>query len=245
MLSIKRAILFSLISILGVGTACAQTQRRTEQDKGKTEQDKPKFEVTVSDAATGKEAERLLKEAEHRGEIRGQYAEESRKCRSLINERKLKEAETVCKAALQLADQLETQSNYERMGAYESVGHLMLGQKRYTEALEYYSRAFDFGQPQLTEEDATLGRLYGNLALAQHMLGNLDKARELYRKSERIYHHAYSTFVVTNTAEGLAEQKQSYLESLKMILRYHLTAAEAAGATSEIEEIEKLMKSLP
>jgi tetratricopeptide (TPR) repeat protein len=238
MLSIKRAIVFSLLSILGVGTACAQSRHKAEQDK-------PKFEVTVSEAATGKEAARLLKEAEHLSEIRGKFFEESRKCRSLINERKLKEAETICKAALKLADQLETQSKYERMRAYESVGHIMLGQKRYPEAFEYYSRAFAFGQPQLMEEDATLGRLYGNLALAQHMLGFLDKARELYRKSEQIYHHAYSTFVVTNTAEGMEEEKQLYLESLKIILKYHRIAAEDAGAISEIEEIEKLRKSLP
>ena len=244
MLFIKGAILFSLISILGVGTAYAQTQRKAGQGNGKTEQEKPKFEVTVS-GVTGKKAERLLKEAARRGEVSEKFAEESRKCRRLINERKLKEAETVCKAALRLADQLEAENKYGRMRAYESVGHTMLGQERYPEALEYYSRAFEFGQPELTEEDATLGRLYSNLAVTQHMLGELDKARELYRKSEQIYHYAYSTFVVTNTAEGLAEEKQLYLESLKRILRQHRIAAEDAGATSEIAEIDKLMKSLP
>jgi tetratricopeptide (TPR) repeat protein len=243
MLSIKRAMLFSLICVFGAGTASAQT--RPKQDKGKAEKGEPKFEVTVPEVATGKKAERLLKEAERKAEISRQHTAEARKCRSLIGEQKLKEAETVCKAALQLADQLEAENKYARMRAYESVGHTMLGQERYPEALRYYSRAFDFGQLELTEEDATLGRLYSNLAVTQHMLGDLDKARELYRKAEQIYHHAYSTFVVTNTAEGLAEEKQLYLESLKRILQHHRIAAEDAGATSEIEEIDKLLKSLP
>ena len=217
---------------------CAQTRPNKEQDK-------PKFEVSVSEAATGKKAEHLIKEAERRSEIGRKFTEGDRKCRRLINDRKLKEAEPVCKAVLPLADQLEDEGELARMGAYESVGHVMLGQKRYREALEYYSRALDLGQPKLTEKDAELARLYGNLAMAQHMLGNLDKALELYRKSEEIYHRAYTTFGDGYTDEWIERTRQSYLNDLKMILKYHLIAAKDAGATSEVEEIEKLIKSLP
>jgi tetratricopeptide (TPR) repeat protein len=131
------------------------------------------------------------------------------------------------------------------MRVYESVGEALIGQERYQEALDYYSRALDLGHSRYTEEDGPLGRLYGNVAMVSHLLGDLDKARELYRKSERIYHHAYTTFVVTNTAEGLEEQKQIYLKSLKAILGFHRNAAEEAGAASEVEEIEKLLKTLP
>lgn len=243
MLALKTSLLFSLLFIFGMGTACGQTRPKAEQDKAK--QDEPKFEVTVS-ANTGKEAERRLKEVERLAELGRKFTEEDRKCRSLLKTQKLEEAENVCKAALQLAEQLEPESKFERMRAYESVGHVMLGQKRYAEALRYYSRAFDLGQPQYTEEDASLGRLYGNLALAQHMLGDLNKARELYRKSEQIYHRAYLTYDASgDTAESNAITKQSYLNSLKLMLKYHRMVAEETGATSEIEEIDKLMKSLP
>jgi tetratricopeptide (TPR) repeat protein len=237
MLSLKRGILLSSFFIFGVIAACGQTRPKAEQDK-------PKFEVNVT-ASTGKEAERQIKEIERLAALRRKFTEEYRKCRDLTKDRNLKEAEGVCKTAVQLADQLEVDSKWERMRAYESFGHIMLGQERFQEALEYYSRALDFGLPSYTEEDAELGRLYGNLAITQHMLGNLDKARELYRKSEQIYHHAYTTFVVTNTAEGLEEQKQIYLESLKLILKRHRIAAQDAGATAEIEEIDKMLKSLP
>jgi tetratricopeptide (TPR) repeat protein len=238
MLAHDRKILFSLIFIFCMGTACAQTRRAAKEDK-------PKFEVTVSGAATGKEAERLLKEAGRQSENRGKFGEESRQCNSLMKERKLKEAETACRAALRLADQLEAESKLERMGAYEAVGHVMLGQKRYTEALEYYSRALDVGRPELSEDAGELGRLYGNLATAQHLLGELSKARELYRKSEQIYQRAYATFGEGGTDEWTAAVRAGYLKSLKLILNHHLIAAEDAGATSEVEEIEKQIKSLP
>lgn len=237
----KTSLLFSLLFIFGLVTACAQTRPRAE----KVEEKPPKFEVKVTEAVTGKRAKQLLREAARKTELSNKYHEEDRKCDQLINDRKLKEAETVCKAALRLAEQLEPEHKYERMGAYEAVGHTMLGQQRYEEALDYYTRAFDLGQPQYTEEDASLGRLYSNLAFAHYMLGDSDKARQHFRKAEQIYHYAYTTFVVTNTAEGLEEQKQIYLNSLKTMLKYHRLTAEETGATAEIEEIDKLMKSLP
>ena len=237
MLSLKRGILFSFVLSFGAATAYGQTQRKTEQDK-------PTFEVNVS-ASTGKKAVRQIKEIERLAALRRTFTEEHRKCLRLLKDASAKEAETACKAAVRLADRLEADSKWERMRASESVGHAMLGQERFQEALEYYSRALDFGLPAYTEEDGELGRLYGNVAITQHMLGNLHKARDLYRKSEQIYHHAYTTFVVTNTAEGLEEQKQIYLGSLKLLLKRHRIAAEDAFATAEIEEIDKMLKSLP
>ena len=153
--SIKRAMLCSLIYIFGVGTACAQTQPK--QEKGKAEQGEPKFEVKAPKAATGKEAEHLLKNAERRVEINRKYTSESRKCRDLIRDEKLVEAETTCKAALQLVDHLEAPDELLRIGAHESVGEALFGQQHYREALDYYTRALDLGQhSDLTETDAEL-----------------------------------------------------------------------------------------
>ena len=241
MSAIKPNLLLSLIFIFGLGPASGQTRPQAE----KAEPAAPKFEVKA-EALTGKKAERILKEAKRREEIGVKFTAEDRKCKGLIRNQMLKEAEPTCKAALQLALQLEADSRYQRMGASEAVGHVMFGQSRYPEALEYYSRALDFGLPELTEEDATLGRLYGNLAIAQHRLGNLDKALALYRKSTQIYHRAYTDYDDSgDTVESNTMVKQHYLNSLKMLLEQRRIAAEDAGATSEIKEIEKLQKSLP
>ncbi len=242
MFSIKRGILFSLISIFGVGTACAQTRPHVEQDKPK--QDEPKVEVTVS-ASTGKEAERQLKEVERLAEPRRKFEEEHRKCRGLIKDKKSKEAEMSCKTAAQLADLLKRGSEAERMIAYESVGEALIVQKRYQESIDYYSRALVLGQSRYTEDEGVLGRLYGNVAMVNHLLGDLDKARELYRKTEKIYQTVYSRFGEGPLSEWDENYKQQYLKFLKMILGYHRNAAEEAGATSEVEEINKLIKSLP
>jgi tetratricopeptide (TPR) repeat protein len=83
---------------------------------------------------------------------------------------------------------LPTRKTY---GNNYTVGHTLLGQGRYAEALEHYTRALDLGQPTLSENNAELGQLYGNVAAAQHMLGNLDKALKSYRKAEQILPRLY------------------------------------------------------
>lgn len=243
MFSIQRAILLSSVLLFGLVTASAQTRPNREQEKPK--QDEPKFEVTVT-GATGKEGARLLRESARRDAIRGKYFEEQRKCSELLKAHMLEGAETVCKSALKLAQQLEEHSRLERSGAYEAVGHVMLGRQRYNEALDHYSRALDAGQPVLTETSAELGRLYGNLAMTHHMLGDLAKARELYRKAGKMYQAAYDEFGKDDRGdEWVQNMRESYLKSLKTILGFHRTAAEEAGAASEVEEIEKLLNSLP
>ena len=120
-----------------------------------------------------------------------------------------------------------------------------MGQKRFQEALAYYDRAYDAVRSKLTEKNAELGRLYGDMAIAHHALRNLDKARELYRQAEKVYQTAYATIGGDDVAEEGDHMKQSYMRSLKKLLELHLIAAEDAGATAEAEEVKKLMKSLP
>lgn len=240
---IRRAILLSAVLAFGLATGSAQTQRKAEQQKPKP--DEPKFEVTVT-AGTGKEGARLLREAARRDAINRKFFDESRKCDELLKARMLQAAETVCKSAVKLAEQLEAHSRLERSGAYEAVGQVMLAQQRYPEALDYYTRALDAGGPVLTETSAELARLHGNLAMTNHLLGELGKARELYRKSVKIYQAAYDEFGKDDhDDEWVQRMRQGYLKSLKMILEFHRAAAEEAGAAAEVEEIEKQLKSLP
>jgi tetratricopeptide (TPR) repeat protein len=238
----RRVILLFLIFALGTVTALAQTRRKARQTKPKPGE--PKFEVNVT-AGTGKEGERLLKESARRDAIRSKFFEERGKCRDLLKAGMLQGAETVCKSAVKLAEQLEAHSKLERSGAYEAVGHVMLGQQRYEEALEYYSRALESVEPRLTDTSAELAQLYGNLAMTNHVLGRLDKALELYRKAGKIYRAAYDDFGKDDKDEWVRNVRQSYLNSLKTLLGYHRNAAEEAGAASEVEEVEKLLNSLP
>lgn len=182
---------------------------------------------------------------ERQEQLARQYFKEDDKCRDLVRGQKWKEAEESCQVIVQIADQLSDDRALERMGAYEMFGHVLRGQKQYQEALEYYNRALDAVRSRLTERNAELGRLYGDMAITHHLLRDLDKARELYRKAEKIYQLAHASIGNGDSDEEINTIKQSYMKSLKKLLEYHLIAAEDAGAASEVEEIKKLMKSLP
>lgn len=181
---------------------------------------------------------------EKQDELARQYFKEDDNCRNLVRAQKWSEAEEACKVIVRIADQFSDRS-LEKMGAYELFGYVLRGQKRYKEALEYFNRALDAVRSSLTEKNAELGQLYGDMAITHHLMGDLDIARELYRKAERIYQIAHADMGGGDPHEEIEKLRQNYMKSLKRLLEYHLIAAQDAGATSEVEEIRKLIKSLP
>jgi TonB family protein len=183
-------------------------------------------------------------EYERQEQLAEQYFREDKRCRDVAKAQDWKEAEKVCGALVRIADQLSDERSMEKMRANEFLGHVFLREKRYPEAVESYNRALKVGTA-LTEKDAELGRLYGDLAIAHHLMRDLDKAREFYRRAEKIYQNAYVSIGNGDSDEWVETTKQRYVKSLKTLLEYHLTAAQDAGASSEAEEIRKLLNSLP
>ena len=174
------------------------------------------------------------------------YFKASDKCNGLVRRQKWEEGEVACKVAVELAAQFPSGRELEKSGAYRLFGHVMRGQKRYREALEYYNRALNAVRAKLTEKNAELGQLYGDIAITQHLLRDLDKAREFYRKAENVYRLAHANILSDGDPhEETIKMTQGYMRALKLLLEYHLIAAEDAGATTEVEEIKKSLKSLP
>ena len=184
-------------------------------------------------------------EYERQEQLAKQYIQEDKRCREIAKGQDWKEAEKVCGAVVRIADQLSDERSMEKMRANEFLGHVFLRQKRYPEAVEYYNRALKVTGTRLTENDAELGRLYGDLGIAYHLMRDLEKAREFYRKAEKVYQNAYASIGDGDSDEWVKTTKQSYMKSLKTLLEYHITAAQDAGASSEAEEIRKLLKGLP
>lgn len=178
------------------------------------------------------------KEYDEEQSVNEKYFKEADKCRALLKDQKPVQAEEVCKAALPLAEQLPDGQGLTKVLAYESVGHALMAQRRFQEAFDYYTRSFNLAQTVVKETDAELGWAYRNLALANHGLGNLDKARELYGKAEKTLQLAYDNI-------GMEALKQRYKQGLKEILNYHAAAAEQAGATTETEELRKRLAAMP
>ncbi len=189
-------------------------------------------------------AQRRVPRAEPQDLIQRFSAQED-KCRDMVKSRKWKEAEAVCKVAVQLADQFTSDRELEQMGAYEMFGHVLMGQERYQEAITYYSRANEIARPRLNDTNAEVGRLYWDMGIAYHSLRNLDKAREFYRKAEKTYQFAYSKINPEEVTEDGIMIKQGYMRSLKQILQYHIRAAEQAEAAAEAAELKKQLENLP
>jgi TonB family protein len=177
-------------------------------------------------------------EHDQQAQIANQYFDEYDKCRDLLRGQKWDEAEKTCGAAVRLAEQMSEGRVLEKMGAYRLFGFAMLGQRRFQEALEYAQRALDVTRSSLSEKDAETAALYGDVARAHHLLKDLDKAREFYRKAEKSYQLAIAN--IKNE-----EFETQYKRALKSILEVHLLAADQAGDAAEVEEIKKLIKSLP
>lgn len=184
-------------------------------------------------------------EYERDRKVAEQYFGQVDKCRSLVRSETWNEAERVCMRAVEQAEMFGKERELEKMGAYELAGHVMRGQKRYREALDYYKRAQAAVRSRLDDKDAELGRLFGDMAITYHLLRDLDKARELYRQAERVLQAAYANMGGEQVDEEIEIIRRGYIKSLRKLLEYHLIAAKDAGATSEVEEITKLMKSLP
>ncbi|MCA1815717.1 MAG: tetratricopeptide repeat protein [Acidobacteria bacterium] len=156
----------------------------------------------------------------------------------------MKEAEAPCTAAARLAARLGAGRELEKMGAYEQVGVVMMGEGRYREALGYYARALETVRGRLTDRNAEVGQLYGEIAMAHHSLRELDKALEFYRRAEKTYQVAYAAIDPEKVTEEGVEIKRSYLRTLRRIFQAHILAADQAGATSEAKEIRRQLDSL-
>lgn len=178
-------------------------------------------------------------------DISQRFFEQQDKCLNLLKSQNAKEAELVCKLAVDLADRLGSDRELEKMGAYQMMGYAMMNQKRHQDALTYYSRAAEVVRSRLKDTDAELGRLYGDIGIAHHSLRDLDKAREFYRKAERTYQFAYSSINPEEVTEEGLQMKQGYMRALKNLLQHHALAAEQVGATAEAEEVKKRLANLP
>jgi tetratricopeptide (TPR) repeat protein len=90
----------------------------------------------------------------------------------------------------------------------------------------------------IKETDPETGYAYINLGLANHLLGNLDKARDYYDRAENILRQAYKDI-------ELEDARESYVRAIKSVLQYRLDIAERSGDPKEAGEIKKRMAKVP
>jgi TonB family protein len=169
--------------------------------------------------------------------LASQYFKQEEKCRQLLNASKWQEAEKICGDNVPIANKLGLQRGLTKMMAYEHLGFSMLGQNKYNEALSHFNHALEFAKASLTESDAEFGDLYIYLGLTYSRMGNPNRAREQYAKGEKTLQLAYDRI-------GDSSLKKQYIAQLKRAIEYHISAAEAAGAKSEVQELRQRLAKL-
>ena len=120
------------------------------------------------------------------------YADAGKKCDQAIDNENEKNAEVLCKTALDIANQLPAKNKTDKMKAYEKYAFTLFSQYKFQDALDNYTKAFDIGKTFLTASDADLAYAYLNLGRASQGLSKLDTAEENFIKAEKIYRAAYA-----------------------------------------------------
>lgn len=166
-----------------------------------------------------------------------QYFAEDSKCRSLITKHMLEDAEISCRTALSLAGKLPEDRDLEKHSAYETVGLVILFQRRPSESIPFFEKALAIGKKRLTDSSAETGEVYFYLGQANHLLGNTEKTQNLYLKAETAYRAA---FIAINDDEIGAP----YPRMIKNILTAHLSLLKKAGLSEKAEQVQKRLDNI-
>jgi len=177
--------------------------------------------------------------------ISQEFFPKEERCRDLIRQKQWSNAEADCREALDLANQFPYQRELEKSGSYQSLGMVLVGEKRYADAISLYRQSLNILRSRLTEHDAELGEVYAHIAIAYHLLGDFNNAFDAYRRAEKIYQAAYNNFGEEDPDEETQRTRQNYLKTWKNILNLHLKAAEDAGNATELDEVRKAIHNLP
>jgi TonB family protein len=99
-------------------------------------------------------------------EAAARYFNEEDKCRELVHAKQYGDAESSCRTAVELVEKLATDRQNERRLAYQFLGHSLLFQKKFSDALTPYQKELAIAQANLRPYEAELGYAYHDMALA-------------------------------------------------------------------------------
>lgn len=172
------------------------------------------------------------KEVEDEMATAKKYYAENDKCRQLYRDKKYSEAETSCKLAVSIAEQLPKTRYMEKHSAYRMLGATLLWERKFEESIVYFNKALEIGKPNVDDNNAETGEVYYFIGQANYLLGRVDAAREFYVKAENSYRAAFKEM-------GDSEIREFYPKPIISILQAHLILLEDAGMKEESAKVEK------
>ena len=167
--------------------------------------------------------------------VRNKFFPVENECRSLLNKDQYTAAETKCREAVEISNQLPTEVVLERSSARSLLANSIFLQKRFEESVPIYEEALKLDLGYLKPDDADLASDYWNLGRACAMTGQLNRADGLYAT-------AVSTFEAA--IHALPEMKQNYAGRLKRSLNEYAQLKELEGQNDKGAELRKKADSL-
>jgi tetratricopeptide (TPR) repeat protein len=157
-------------------------------------------------------------------------ADLARECTALVNGRDLSKALDVCTKAVEAADQLPPDFILERSGARAWLGHALLMEGRFREALDQYTQELTLGERVLKATDAELSSAHRHVGMASFLLGDLAGADA---------HLGLATTIMEAAIVALPSEKANYQRRLRDFLTEHARVKRAMGDPVLAAALEK------
>ena len=133
---------------------------------------------------------------------------------------------------MELVEKLPPERANERRLAYEFLGHALLSEKKFSDALVPYQKELTIAQASLRPYEAELGYAYHDVALALFATGDLQKSRSDYETAistlEQARDHIDSVFL-----------KNEYSRTMKTVTQEYALLLRRSGDSSGADAAEQ------
>lgn len=150
------------------------------------------------------------------------YFKQEDRCRAQLRAKQYSDAESSCRAAVELVEKLPAARQNERRSAYGLLGHSLLNQKKFSDALIPYQKELTIAQRSLRPYEAELGYAYHDMALGLFATGDLQQSRSDYETAistlEQARDHIESPFL-----------KNEYSGTMKTVLQEYAVLLRKSG----------------
>ena len=165
------------------------------------------------------------------------YFKQEDRCRAQLRAKQYSDAEASCRAAVELVEKLPAARQNERRSAYALLGHSLLNQKKFSDALIPYQKELTIAQGSLRPYEVELGYAYHDMALGLFATGDLQQSRSDYETAistlEQARDHIESPFL-----------KNEYSGTMKTVLQEYAVLLRRSGDSAGADAAELRAKAI-
>jgi tetratricopeptide (TPR) repeat protein len=138
---------------------------------------------------------------------------------------------------VELVEKLPAARQNERRSAYALLGHSLLYQKKFNDALVPYKQELEIAQASLRPYEAELGYAYHDMGLALFATGALQQSRSDYE-------HAVKTLEQARDHIDSQFLKNEYARTMKTVLQEYALLLRKSGDSSGADAAEQRAQAI-